>query len=324
MRTRAWAAAGLVGCWVNSATAEEPNPVGAFEAPAECVDGDGLRRLVLANSTQPPAPSRRIIGGVERNASGYRFQLILQEGGVSRGQRVLDVPGDDCHREDPALGLVAAMLLEGPADPPPAAEPEVATQPPLPPPPAPSAAEEPLEKEEPSTSRTRFGAGAAMGMSFGLQPGVAPGVIVGGVVELLPPLDLRATAAYFFPTVRNEGSFGVEVDRFSAGAELCARFPPRPFHLEACAGGQALILWALGRGFPANRREDAVFAAFSATARALWPISDAWRLSGAAGLLVTSGQATFVGTDESGNEVELFRSSRVAPQFELGVEWLFN
>jgi hypothetical protein len=311
---------------VNSATAEEPNPVGAFEAPAECVDGDGLRRLVLANSTQPPAPSRRIIGGVERNASGYRFQLILQEGGVSRGQRVLDVPGDDCHREDPALGLVAAMLLEGPPDPAPASEAETPKEPPAsPPPPVPAEEEEdPAPADEPPPPRTRFGATAAMGASFGLQPGVAPGVVVGAVVELAPPLDLRATAAYFFPTVRNEGAVGVEVDRFSAGAELCVRLPPRGFHVEGCAGGQALILWALGRGFPANRREDAVFAAFSATARAVWPLSDAWRLSGAAGLLVTSGQAAFVGTDASGKEIELFRSSRVAPQVELGIEWLFN
>lgn len=323
-RVVALAIVGALGFWAGPATAvDDDAAVVSLIGPSECLDAGALNELVERNSTASKPPDRHLRVRIERIDAVYRIELVLEESGVRRGARLVTSEGQDCHAEDASLGLIAAMLLEGPVEPGVEDEPASAMAPPL----QEREVEESLEAgaaNDAETPAARWGVTASAAVSLGLQPSVAPGALVGVLLELPRWLNVRAEAGYFVATSTAAQGPSVAIDRLEGGASLCGRLRPGSWQLETCAGGKLLLLRASGRGFAENSAADTALAAFHAAERLSWLLSRSVRIDAAVGISVPATQLTFVGSVTSGMELELFRTSAIAPQFELGASFLLD
>ncbi len=327
-RVVALAIVGALGFWQDPAAAGGDDvAVVSLVGPSECLDAGALNELVARNSTASKPPDRHLRVRIERVADVYRIELVLEESGVRRGARLVTSEGQDCHAEDASLGLIAAMLLEGPV------EPGVEDEPPAAMAPARSPSSEEHEAEasvdagevnRAETPAARWGFAASAALSLGLQPGLAPGALVGVLLELPQWLNVRAEAGYFFPTSTAAQGPSVAVDRLEGGASLCGRLRPSSWQFETCAGGKLLLLRASGRGFPENSAADTALGAFHAAERVSWLLGRSVRIDAAVGISVPATQLTFVGSVTPGAELELFRTAAIAPQFELGASFLLD
>jgi len=105
-----------------AAVAEEGDTTGlrAWEAPSECILLDELRTGVAVQRTAAFKEVRSVEGKVQTSDSGWSVMLTVYEGELRLGERVLELPGEDCRAHDETLALVVALLLEH--GPPPAHE----------------------------------------------------------------------------------------------------------------------------------------------------------------------------------------------------------
>lgn len=224
----------------------------SWSGPAQCIDEASLfAKVAEAKSKEAVSPLHHVRGTAEQTPSGYRFVLELLEGASLRGQRVMEMEGGDCRKEDDALALIIAMLLEGSV----AVEPAVTSGPPKPKPQK-SVPEEPsgpkVKVEEDSSRGIRFGWGLSVSSNLGLLPQISPGI--GGMVKATwdKAFSAKFSTSYLVPS-RTGGNTTVELGALSGGMAACREWSIARADFGLCAGFSVIALHARGQGFEDNR-----------------------------------------------------------------------
>lgn len=272
------------------------------DAGAEsCPDEEGLRRAVAARLGYDPFfvwAKVTVVAHVRKDAGAYHAEVTLvDEGGVSRGQRAVTSQGDDCAPLVGALALTISLALDPlslapgptaseappvappvPSAPPPSAPPASPTSPASPASPALPSPPEPALPPSPDTVAPTWKgwAGIAVLGSYGTTPGVAFGGALRGKVErgtLSLALEARADA----PTAASAPSGG-SVRAWLAQATLlgCGRV--------AIVVGCGLVsggpLVASGLGLAVPRTAIVAYGAAGPRLGVEWPLGTRFRLEG--------------------------------------------
>jgi hypothetical protein len=246
-------------------------------AAARCPDEGELRRAVAARLGYDPFfPWARstVVAEISRGRTGFRGRvIILDERGLSRGERAIDATSDDCGEVMRALALAISIAVDdldldpvppapNPATPPATASPPAPEPAPAPEPsrPSPSEADRALPPPPPRPTRAPFGFAASFSSS--LSAGLAPSAAVGATIAVerrLGVLSIGLEARADLPASAAASTGGRVRSEVFLGSVVPCLHVLRPFF--GCAFFSAGAFDAAGVGIAVSRNPVAPFAA---------------------------------------------------------------
>lgn len=223
----------------------QSTPFVAWEAPAECPDGEAFRRAVFRHLGAEPALPLHVEVRIERR--GRRFHLAMHTTSAEgTGDRSLT--GRDCAVLVETAALTLALAIEprkeGAENPPPRE---------LEAPPVPNARAPRLVTFGPQVGREEGLEIAARGFlsaDLGSFPGLAPGAGAALSTEL-GRLRIEARGAYWFERAARldaDPDDGAHLATLAAGLRGCWQVAGRVIHAALCAGGELSRTTARGFG----------------------------------------------------------------------------
>jgi hypothetical protein len=250
---RALAEEGAQAVETGAPSRKDTSGLSSWQAPGECILLSDLRRKVEAQSAAAQKELRTVEGLVHPHDSGWQVTLTVFEAEIRLGQRLLDLPGEDCRAHDETLALVIALLLEH--GPPMREEAIQESEPSNEPPPPATAPPEELPQESGAETplaetQDRFGGRVGVGMRIlgGLAPSLAWGpTILAGVTFLDTwAMDLQGDF-YTRHTDQLLPSGQVVTSGGRLHARACAAPEVRRVRVSACPGVGWILLQASGR-----------------------------------------------------------------------------